>query len=72
MKQILHADRTKGIDIMERKHVRYDGDIDKRIIEKKLLKGEITEKDLEEYLAQLPDVSDNAEEVWIDFEKEES
>lgn len=37
--------------------------IDKRIISRKLLSGEINEKDLHGLLKKLPDVSDNAEEV---------
>jgi hypothetical protein len=53
---------------MKRKHTQYDGDLDKRVIEKKLIEGEISEKDLEEYLAQLPDLSDNAEEIIVDME----
>jgi len=53
---------------MKRKHVQYDGDLDKRIIEKKLIEGKITEENLEEYLARLPDVSDNAEEIIVDME----
>jgi len=54
---------------MDKKKVGYNGDLDKRIIGKTLLKGKISEKDLEEYLAQLPDVSDNAEEIIIDIEE---
>ena len=37
--------------------------IDRRIISRKLLAGEIYEKDLHSLLKKLPDVSDNAEEV---------
>ena len=55
---------------MEKKHAGYNGDPDKRIIEKELLSGEITEKDLEEYFSGLPDASDNAEEIIIDMEEE--
>jgi hypothetical protein len=36
--------------------------IDRRIISRKLLSGEITEKDLHSLLKKLPDVSDNIEE----------
>ncbi|MGP8152601.1 MAG: hypothetical protein ACLQBQ_00425 [Smithella sp.] len=36
---------------------------DKRIIARKLSKGELFEKDLQNLLKKLPDVSDNAEEV---------
>jgi hypothetical protein len=38
---------------------------DKRIISRKLLHGEISEKDLQALLKKLPDVSDNAEEVTL-------
>jgi len=37
--------------------------IDKRIIYRRLLAGEILEKDLQNLFKKLPDVSDNAEEV---------
>ncbi len=56
---------------MGKKKIVYDGDLDKRMIEKKLTKGDIAENDLEKYLAGLPDVSDNAEEVIIEMETEE-
>ncbi|MGD0278756.1 MAG: hypothetical protein ABSC11_05580 [Smithella sp.] len=36
---------------------------DKRIISRKLSKGELSEKDLQSLLKKLPDVSENAEEV---------
>jgi hypothetical protein len=36
---------------------------DRRIISRKLLAGEIYEKDLHSLFKKLPDVSDNAEEV---------
>ena len=54
---------------MSKKKVGYDGNTDKRIIEKKLSKGTISEKDFEGYLAQLPDLSDNTEEIIIDIEE---
>ena len=56
---------------MGKKKFEYNGNIDKRIIEKKLSKERISEKNLEGYLAQLPDVSDNAEEIIIDIEETE-
>lgn len=37
--------------------------LDKRIISRKMLVGEILEKDLQSLLKKLPDVSENAEEV---------
>ncbi|MCX5850303.1 MAG: hypothetical protein NTW65_12790 [Deltaproteobacteria bacterium] len=36
---------------------------DKRILDRKLLLGEISDKDLHSLLKKLPDVADNAEEV---------
>ncbi|HRS82102.1 MAG TPA: hypothetical protein P5238_01350 [Smithellaceae bacterium] len=39
--------------------------IDRRIIARKLLIGELSEKDLAGLLKKLPDVSDNAEEIQI-------
>lgn len=37
--------------------------IDRRIISRKLLAGELSEKDLVALLKKLPDVSENAEEI---------
>ncbi len=37
--------------------------IDRRIISRKLLTGELSEKDLASLLKKLPDVSENAEEI---------
>ncbi|MEN6621743.1 MAG: hypothetical protein ABFD50_09370 [Smithella sp.] len=37
--------------------------IDRRIISRRLLAGEISEKDLNELLKKLPDLSENTEEV---------
>lgn len=37
--------------------------IDRRIIARKLLVGELSEKDLSALLKKLPDVSENAEEI---------
>jgi hypothetical protein len=42
---------------------------DKRILSRKLMQGEISEKDLQSLLKKLPDVAENAEEVSLD-EKE--
>ena len=39
---------------------------DKRILTRKLMQGEISEKDLQAILKKLPDVSENAEEVTLD------
>ena len=43
--------------------------IDRRIISRKLLNGEITEKDLSGLLKKLPDVSENAEEITPQTDK---
>jgi hypothetical protein len=43
-------------------------EMDRRFIEKRLLRKQTTEKDLAAYLAALPDVSKNAEEIVIDWE----
>lgn len=40
--------------------------LDRRIISRKLLLGEISEKDLQSFLKKLPDVADNAEVVNSD------
>lgn len=37
--------------------------IDRRIISRKLLSGELSEKDLSGLLKKLPDVAENAEEI---------
>jgi hypothetical protein len=44
----------------------FRGDIDKRIIEKKVMGGEISERELESYLTDLPDLAENAEEIVIE------
>ena len=54
---------------MGKKKTGYNGNLDKRIIEKQLSKGTISKEKLEKYLAQLPDVSDNAEEVITNTEE---
>lgn len=40
--------------------------LDRRIIARKLLAGEMFEKDLHSLFKKLPDVSENAEEVYPD------
>ena len=44
-------------------------DLDKRILSRKVLLGEVSEKDLQSFLKTLPDVAENAEEVSLN-EKE--
>jgi hypothetical protein len=40
--------------------------LDKRILSRRLLSGEISEKDLQSLLKKIPDVAENAEEVSPD------
>jgi len=47
----------------------YAGNPDKRIIQKRILNGEITEDNLKDYFNSLPDVSYNAEEMAITLEE---
>jgi hypothetical protein len=42
---------------------------DKRIISRRLLGGEISEKDMQSFLKKIPDVAENAEEITIDEEE---
>ena len=37
--------------------------LDKRILSRKILLGEVSEKDLQSFFKKLPDVADNVEEV---------
>ncbi|MBN1474238.1 MAG: hypothetical protein JW914_06460 [Syntrophaceae bacterium] len=39
---------------------------DKRILSRRLLGGEISEKDMQSFLRKIPDVAENAEEITID------
>ena len=41
--------------------------VDKRIIELKLKKGEVTDKLVDKYLAALPDMAAQADEVTVDL-----
>ncbi|MDQ5984490.1 MAG: hypothetical protein CSYNP_00185 [Syntrophus sp. SKADARSKE-3] len=54
---------------MNKKQVQYTGNPDKRIIQRRILNGEITEENLKDYFNSLPDVSYNAEEMSISLEK---
>lgn len=51
---------------MEEKYAGCEGEVDKRIITKKLLDGEISEEKLQAYLSSLPDVSSCAEEISLE------
>jgi hypothetical protein len=39
--------------------------IDKRVLTRKFMQGEISEKDLQNITKKLPDVAENAEEVYL-------
>jgi hypothetical protein len=41
-------------------------DLDKRILSRKLLSGDVSEKDLQALLKKIPDVAENAEEVSLE------
>lgn len=43
-------------------------EIDRRLIDHKLLWGQMSKKELDEYLKKLPNVSENAEEIEINIE----
>ena len=43
--------------------------IDRRLIDVKLLRGQMNEKQLSKYLETLPEVSENAEEVAVIIEE---
>jgi hypothetical protein len=43
-------------------------EMDRRLLERKLLRGQMTEEQLAPCLATLPDVSENAEEVVVFIE----
>jgi len=47
----------------------HDKTMDKRIIENKLRTGEITKEQMKKYLEELPDASDNVEEIFIEIER---
>jgi hypothetical protein len=48
------------------------GDTDRRIIDRKLMHCQITDKELKKYLTKLPDLSANAEQVIIEMEQRPS
>ena len=49
----------------------YSGSTDKRIIQMKVINGELKEDDLKEYLESLPDVSANAEGISVVLERKD-
>jgi hypothetical protein len=46
--------------------------MDRRIIDRKLMHCQITDKELKKYLTKLPDLSANAEQVIIEMEQRPS
>jgi len=52
--------------IMKERRSGCEGETDKRILTRMLLDGEITEKELQSYLKELPDVSSCADETEIE------
>jgi hypothetical protein len=50
---------------------RIDSNLDRRIIERKVRRGEMTEEELNAYLRDLPDLSDYAEEMFIPMEEKQ-
>ena len=50
---------------MSKKHDEELMNLDKRIISRKISKGEFSEKELQAYLKSLPDVSENGEEITL-------
>jgi len=53
---------------MQKKSLLYESNPDRRIIQMRIFKGEITEEDLKDYVNSLPDLSDNAEEIAVVLE----
>ena len=52
---------------MEKKKSGYTGNMDRRIIIQKLLRRDIVEDDLKDYLKGLPDLSGQMESISIDI-----
>jgi len=53
---------------MGKKETLFEGNPDKRIIQRRILNGEITEEHMKDYFNSLPDVSDNAEKTTVTLE----
>jgi DUF438 domain-containing protein len=54
---------------VEKKKRRIDSNLDRRIIKRKIRRGEMTEEELNAYLKDLPDLSYNTEEIFIPIER---
>lgn len=49
----------------------YNGTTDKRIIQMKIINGQLKEEDLKSYLEGIPDVSANAEPIYTVMDRED-
>ena len=54
---------------MNERNVMHDKSMDKRVVERLLHAGSITEDQVNEYRENLPDVSENAEELIIEIKR---
>lgn len=66
VKRSLYYEFNGGIGMMSKKTDNEALQYDQRIISRRLLGGEISEKELQAYLNKIPDVAENAEEITID------
>lgn len=57
------------LDLVEKKIILDEKTMDKRIIEKMIQAGNITEEEIKTYLESLPDLSENAEEIIVEMGK---
>ncbi len=44
--------------------------LDKRVIQRNLVKGRVKQQDVDDYLKSLPDLEDSCEELMLDSEEE--
>jgi polyhydroxyalkanoate synthesis regulator phasin len=51
------------------KNVNIKGIPDKRLVQRLISKGEMSEDELKDFIAALPDVSENAEEIKVTLEE---
>ena len=56
---------------MPKEQIAIREETDRRLVENKISRGQMSEKQLAEYLETLPDVSENAEEVVVVMEDRE-
>ncbi|MDD5713076.1 MAG: hypothetical protein PHY31_10035 [Smithellaceae bacterium] len=54
---------------MEKKKSDCKGERDRRIIAQKILRGEIAEDDLNDFLSDLPDCADNADTISVNIKE---